>query len=227
MKILEDIRLSILDNSNSLADILRKTLIFAYKSKNEKIIRWVESELNGYPNNETEIPKYRIVHTDSYGNYIDIFKNQLNNVGIPMLSIPESLRSHFDTLYMKQSISELEELLKTDSYTYKTLWTPDQTAIYNNAVKNINLCTQAWYLFSRGHFVSLLERIRNCLLKFILELEDEYSNLPENDYDKVSPKKVETIFNNCIIIVNTTNNGVIIGDRNEFSGETNIENTEE
>ena len=216
MKVLEEM---ILTPSVSLSEILRKTFVFAYKTKNEKIKKWIENELNGYSLDIIEIPYYRIIHPDCYGTIINLVQ-KIENFPIPFCNIPENLKHHYNVFIFREAINVFEEHIKSDSFSFNMLWPPDYIAVYNSSVK-MDLgysLVQAWWLVPKTSFGELLERVRNTLLKFILELEEEYPSLTEENYNIVSKEKVEQTFINCIF-----NNGLIIGNGNEFSGETNIE----
>lgn len=59
MGVIQDLIDKTIDNSEPVANLLRRAKILAYKLKSDDLASWVEKELNGYKNKD-EVPEYRI-----------------------------------------------------------------------------------------------------------------------------------------------------------------------
>jgi hypothetical protein len=82
MKMLDDIVDGAVDDKVSLATLLRKCLVLADKLKNNKLKRWVLSELNGYESQDA-LPEYRILNINAVGLVLGPFGSAIKDQPIP------------------------------------------------------------------------------------------------------------------------------------------------
>jgi len=112
MSLLSEIQADTLDSKLDIANLLRKCMVLASHLGNEDFETWVSYELNGYPDRD-HLPSYRIIRTDSYGNFTDGFR-MLNNYPIPSYTVPEEYREYAAKLYLRQPISILIHEINND-----------------------------------------------------------------------------------------------------------------
>ena len=204
MSIIQQLQDDIVNPEVSLAAILRRAKILAYRLRHDELKKWVDNELNGYPG-EDSIPRYRRYQTHSYGDFFGSLGTHVTNAPIPTISLPDSLKGFAKEISMDGGVGSLEGMMHSpDIRKYgaiKFAWPPDaiafaaQTTIY----KDMNLVS-AWKWLGSNHITQILETVRNRLLRFVLELQDSFPELTESD-DKIREipqERTTVIFNTHI-----------------------------
>ena len=217
MTITQQLQEDIVNEQVSLASILRRAKILAYRLGHEELKKWIDSELDGYPD-EASIPHYRRHQAQNYGDFSRTFGGHVTNAPIPLVSLPDSLKEFAREISMDGGVGSLESMMHNPDIqqhgAIKFGWPPDaiafaaQTAIY----REMNLVS-AWKLLGANNITQILETVRNKLLAFVLELQDQFPELTESD-DKIGEVPLEK----------TTNifNMYIHGDQNVVAAGTNI-----
>jgi len=199
MSLLRDIQNAAIDANMDISVILRKCKVLAARLGNEAFKKWVDQELNGYQNKDT-LPNYRILDVNSKGDFIGPAES-LKNADIPLACIPKKFREGLDKSYCIQPIAAYESLLKTaDGDNLQEQWRADLVAIVGrNIYKNAN-CLSAWKLIPNASIVSLVEGVRNRILSFVLEIENEAPDAGEASptTQPISQEKVTQVFNTTI-----------------------------
>ncbi len=190
-ELLEDIQ----NPQMKLSSILRKAKEFASALGNEEFRKWIDSELNGYNNNE-EIPDYRQFHVESRGQFFGPFGTELKNALIPPLSVPDQIRGFAEEFSMFQGVRSLESLLESDFNTFEIPWPANFVTLLSNRIYKDYNCVSAWHPLARNQVEQVLDTVRNRLLEFILELqkihpeisrsEDEISEIPKEKVQSAS-----------------------------------------
>ncbi|MBK6545786.1 MAG: AAA family ATPase [Saprospiraceae bacterium] len=173
----------IISNKLSLTQILTKAKVIAFRSKNEILIGWVASELEGY-SSELEIPRYRILEVETIAAVIDPFGRKYDT----QVSYGPNLRSYLENdlhrWYVNDSIVVLEEYIgkaKTD-FVY-VQFSPSKTDHLNEFVK-MNQGIRVENYFKKigvSQISGIINRVRQNLLDILLKLEREYPNIENND----------------------------------------------
>ena len=171
MSLLREIQSEVVNSSVDLSDTLRKCLVLATRLGNEEFRMWVERELNGYESKE-EVPDYRILKVQSYGNFIGIGW-KMRNQPIPPRSLPEEYREYVTTAYSMDPISYIISLLRDGDpgSNFQEPWPADWVAHFGDEIYENMTCHKAWKLLPRGWIASILDTVRTRVLSFVIEIE--------------------------------------------------------
>jgi hypothetical protein len=214
MKLIDELIEELSDKNNRLTDILIKAKILAYKLKNDELKKWIENELNGYP--DGKVPDYRIIPCQLIGSVSNGFQ-RANRYPIPVINVEEKLRIELQQVRLAQSISSLDEAahekkgggalvqhLPVQMYAYLSK-DFDNGFVIEHAQKEID----------RIQIVQVLTAVKSKLIDFLLKLNEDFSDKDFEDVDKGKTKeKIDSLFNSTIFGDNTT---IIVGDRNKQS----------
>ncbi len=201
MSLLREIQDAVVDSKSDLPTVLRKCKILSYRLKNSDFKNWVQYELDGYPE-DAQVPDYRICHCQSKGNFSGPFGSGMKNAPIPMTCIPSKFHEILTKVELQQGVTALMDLVdKSEGNTLHCSWPHDILPVVGmNIYENMNLM-QAWREISVSVIIGILDTVRNRILNFVLEIEEE---VPENQSEEdatvaLSTEKVHNIFNNYIM----------------------------
>ena len=173
MALLDDIIEAATDDKVPIGTLLRKCLVLEQTFKNEKFKLWLNKELDGYEK-EDELPPYRDFASISYGNFLGRMGMQLNNqpLSLGVLEQRDYDRMSRCPLYQPASSYEGRPVKADDA---QLPWNPALTAKYQTAFfqDRSMVLNRAWQLIPGSFLVSLLENVRNRVLRFALDLKNE------------------------------------------------------
>jgi hypothetical protein len=173
--------------------LLRKCKVLAARLKNKELGEWVDRELNGYAERSL-LPDYRVVDVISKG-FFQRPTGTLDNADIPMSAIDKRFHEHLEHSYLMEPISVYEDsLICSKDPCFREQWLPDLVAHVGRNIYVGAVCLQAWKEIPRGAYVRLVERVRNGLLAFVLDIEAASPTAGEASPD-ASPLPQETITN--------------------------------
>jgi len=225
MSLLREIQDSAVDAREPIGALLRKCKILAVRLGSSEFKSWVENELNGYPE-KSEIPEYRIMAVGCKGHFSGGFGSGIRNADIPSRCISENFRDGLFTSHLAQPISSIESLIEaSDGGTVQEPWPADVTAHFGmNIYQGMN-CMQAWKVIPVNALVGILDKIRNNVLNFVLEIESEDPDAGEAPINShpVDQEKVQQIFH-TYITGNVQN--VATGSNNVNQHATTTQNNE-
>lgn len=159
--LIEEIQRDALDSKVPIEALLRRVKLAAAKLKLDTLEGWVESELNGYPNN---FPDYRKIRGQpaAWNPY---------NGWIPIHSSDAALMDVVSEARIGQSIASLRDLLES-SQSSGTLHFPLPAAAVAALNKIMDFQTPRIVVqLSRGHVVGILDHVRNMVLDWAIEME--------------------------------------------------------
>lgn len=204
MSLFSEIQSDILSNV-SLATVMRKAKVLAYRLKNQEFKTWVDYELSGYYGTDIPLPDYRILGAHSSGTFFNgVWKNE--NAEIPLYLLPKDTQEYLRKMRMHAGIRELEALLESTSADNREMpigyrWEADLLAVFNTkaseqlgSFKLIDAKT----VVSRAAVAQILDNIRNRLLSFILELADRYPEQARTDFEhsgSIPDEQIHQVFN--------------------------------
>lgn len=203
MKQIDDIIEAVTVKREPVADTLRRCLVIAYRLKNDVFKTWVESELNGYPDN-SNLPDYRVGKSIALGYFHDGFGSFSNNQPIAVHLMDEKHRHWATDVNLGQPIAAYGEGEVED---IAFAWPPTLTAYYQSKLMQGMYLNRAWLPVPPSMLVGLVDTVKTRILTFALEIQSE---LPEDD-----SKGVETIPQsvvNRIVNVTIMGNNNIVGD---------------
>src|SRR6266508_4178740 len=144
MSLLRDIQNAAVDPNTDVATLLRKCKILAARLRNDEFKLWLDHELNGYTRIE-DVPQYRILDTESYGDFAGRFGRAVQNVPIPPLCLPEELRDRATRCYLTEPIGAYASAVaseeKRDPHEE---WPADMTVLFAQKIYEDMNCLRAW-----------------------------------------------------------------------------------
>jgi hypothetical protein len=200
MTLLRDIQNSAIDSNAKLSDLLRKCKVLAARLKNEEFKKWVDAELNGYSSID-DLPNYRVVDASARGHLAGPFQAEMRNITIPASCLPEKLRDWAKRSYLIEPISSLEDLVKSEDGTINCDWPGDLIAsVQAKIYRGFNLYA-AWQVIPKGAIIAILDTVRNRILSFVLEIEEEAPDAGEAPpgSQPLPQERVNQVFNTFII----------------------------
>ena len=203
MTLIRQLQGDIVNPDISLASILLKAKILAYRLRNDELKNWVDSELNGYPD-DTSIPCYRRYTAQNYGDFLT-FDRHFKNVPISSIDLPDPVREFAQGISMGQGVGSLEDLknhpgMRKDG-AIQYAWPPEviEFVAEHGPYANMRLVS-AWKLINDKDITHILDIVRNKLLTFVLELQDQFPELTESDdkIGEVPPERITYMYNTHI-----------------------------
>lgn len=203
MSLLRDIQDAAIDNNTDITVVLRKCKVLATRLQNKELDSWVEHELNGYDSSK-EVPPYRVLkRVDSYGNFSGIGGSGMRNAPIAPSCLPQEYQEYIRTEYLMDPISYYVSLMKDKEGSkrgFKSPWPPDLVAQVGGDIYQYMNCIEAWKMISAGALAALLDKVRNLILSFVIEIEKEAPDAGEASPDTslIPEAQVNQHFHNII-----------------------------
>lgn len=198
MSLLREIQQAAIDEHSNIATLLRKCKVLAARLGSQEFGNWIDNELNGYRNLD-ELPPYRILRVNSYGDFVGYFGRQGKNLPIPPGSLPEEIREYTQTSKLKMAISALANLAESEDYS-REAWPPDVVRIIGSKIYEDMNCLSAWKVLPRPALIAVLDTVRTSVLNFALQIESEYPDAGEAPINSkpIPEEKVSQVFNTYI-----------------------------
>ncbi len=202
MKLLDEIIDGAVDGKQPIADVLRKCLVLAFQLKDERLKEWLEKELNGYKLEDT-VPDYRCVLLHSKGNFQGGWGSWLPERPLPMSVLDKKHQALVEGAKFRDPVATFElgnrTEKKPDDKKLRPIryWSPDLIAMYQDKFYEGYVLVHAWQEIPPGVFVSIVETVRNRVLRFALEIREELG-LVSDKVEELSKAKVEQIVTNHI-----------------------------
>jgi hypothetical protein len=113
VSLLRQIQDAAIDSSTDIATLLRKAKVLAARLNHAEFKRWIDHELNGYPDAKL-LPSYRVLRITARGHFVCAFGSELKNAPIPETCLPEKLRRWATVSHLKEPIKAYESLARAD-----------------------------------------------------------------------------------------------------------------
>ncbi len=174
--LLQKIQQDSTDDSVRVATLLRSCKILAAHLSYQPLQDWVDHELEGYPSNH-EVPPYRIIHgLELRGLFVGPFGSQIKNGLIPRDIFPDSeLQGLVSSTTLRDSVPFYESLYREAEATHTSLLKQpiheDVVRLASGRVYENYSCLEAWLSLPTSSVSALVERVRNAVLTFSLEVE--------------------------------------------------------
>ena len=154
-----------------IGNVLRKCLILESQYPNEPFRDWLDKELDGYTREE-DLPSYRKFNAISYGHFIGIAGRQLHEqpLSLHILEQADYERMKFCPLPQPASSYEGRPDASADA---QLPWNPALTTKYQSKFFKDSdfVLNRAWQSIPGSVIVSLLETVRNRILRFALDMK--------------------------------------------------------
>lgn len=216
MTLLRDIQAAAIDDSASLAALLRRCLVLANRLKYPPLADWANKELEGYSADE-ELPSYRLANGQAKGDFLGVMHVQRNGTLIPPGSLAAEHRKFATELNFRGGVAEYESIVDSARTGGMAVpWPGDLVLHYQSKLLPGWGMTAAYQTVPPGAIPGLLDAVRTRVLKLALELEKEDPEAGDADTD-LARDTVErvvqaTIFgdNNTVAIMSP---GAIVGNK--------------
>lgn len=165
MSIVLNLQKNIISNKANIKDLLREALLIASKLKLNDFKIWINNELKGYPTSR-EVSNYRIISGE-----VKFFNPYQGWQSIPPDITKILKETSANTLYLSQSIAEIEDLiLKKDSESLAFSFPEESAKILRKTLKlNVKFA-----IFTHTSTLrSILEQVKTTLLEWSIKLEEE------------------------------------------------------
>jgi len=193
MKLLEDIINGAITNTEPVSNLLRRCLVLAHRLNNEKLRLWTNKELDGYGETD-DLPEYRQMPAMSKGLFLGGGGAQISDQPLPLHVMDAEHSAIVDTLRLRQPISAYETAPKKQNAQIQ--WPPTLTARYQAAFIRGYALNRAWQEIPASVLVGLVDTVRNRVLRFALELQDELGAV-DDDLAKLPAEAIEqSVVNN-------------------------------
>lgn len=150
-----------LDQQVSVSTILRKAKVIASKLDLDDLRSWIDSELEGYKCSLEELPSHR------KGKGQPKFNNPYNG-WCPIMTEDDWFGQMVRTVFMVQSVSEMEELIANNGSTLLMYYNP---SVQSAMQEQLPMPMECALHFSKTQVLSALDYVRNRTLDWTLELE--------------------------------------------------------
>ncbi len=213
------------DLANNTVDIqtaLKRVKVLLQEFDDEKLLEWVNYEIEGYPFNDDKVPEYRRILGQPYCSY---FKGSMmnhiiyTNVPLSLGDMPEENKQEFYYMYMTQGIETLKHFVDENKEMGRII-----PAEYYPYIAKCNndlgmIITSAEVKFNMPDVYNIFPRVENKLLDILRYLEKQFGNLNDLDIDLGSKSKDEVSeIKNHIYVMIYNDQSVTVGDKNKIKG---------
>ncbi len=173
MTLLEEIQNAAIDSKSDVGTLLRQCKVLAARLNNKPLENWVLWESNGYPES-VSVPDYRIWRLSLRGHFVGGFGAQYRNAAVPLICLPKDTRLKYEHHETKQSIPNLENLLKNPEAHSLRINTGDLNAVLGNKVFRGYHCMEVWAEVQMSEILEIINAVRNRILDFSLAVQKEF-----------------------------------------------------
>lgn len=175
------------DQNVPVSSLLRKAKVLASKLDQTDFLNWINSELDGYKDDET-YPDYR-----SLSGQIKALNPY--HGWVPVLFKKSEIEKTLSTRKTKQSVPEIEELLSNKSGSYEM---PYPASAANQILRDSPIKTKVSLFLDGSTLVGVLNTVRNTLFDWALKLQKEGIRGEESEFterEKEQAHNVEPKYN--------------------------------
>jgi len=192
MSLLRDIQDNCSTPDGDVTSILRKCKILAARLGSAEFERWVEWELNGYPEPQPT-PAYRSLGSSCYANFLSVGW-RANRQSVPLSVIPEEFREKFQRVEFRNGIAAATSFVGNGAIIAK----PELGFLLQGKMYPEMNCVGAWIEISGSEFDQLVSAVKNRILDFVLKIEAENPDAGEAPLNSqpVSKEKLQPLVNN-------------------------------
>lgn len=208
-KLVKELKSALTNDSISLESILLKAKVLGYDLDNKQLINWVNLEINGYHEMDSEVPFYRSFVTAIYGVMTNGY-TRYNHTQIPTIHIQENIRELLTNTKVRSGISEIEHIVSDDKSENLINPIPLEMLVYINKDIPTNgfIVEAAQREIPKSSFKGVLTSVRAKLLDFVLELDKEYDSIEnaKEDSENVDKMLSTTIYGNNNVVITGSHN---------------------
>ncbi len=199
MTLLRDIQNEATESTVPVSTVLRRAQTLAFRLSHEPLKQWTRNELEGYPSIDV-LPDYRRFSLGALpvkGEFVDP-TGIYSNIPIAPTQVPDYARERLFTPAFMQGVAEYEALLATGLHEFPIPWTGDEVLLMRQTA--LPGLTRAAQMMSSNTIAGMLDQVRNRILSFSLEIEQENPDAGEAKPGEqpIPEATVTNIFHNTI-----------------------------
>ncbi|MDK8643799.1 hypothetical protein [Niallia taxi] len=197
MDLITQLQNDVIDPNISISTALRRAKVLAYRLDLEDFKNWVELELNGYQDKLEDLPDYRRCTTVIIKGNFSGLGTMMNNAEIPISHLSTVHINKLQEIPLSQGIRAYESIVENKKKLTLSLPIPVDLAVtWFSGVYQDMQCISARKEFPMSALIELLDTVRNRLLSFVLELQNEFPNLTSTDekLPKIPTDRAQAIF---------------------------------
>jgi hypothetical protein len=218
MKLLDEIIDLAVDGNGQTPVLLRKCLLLARQLKNDRLRHWAEKELDGY-SEEDELPEYRRGTGMAKGLFLGPFNASISDQPLPASVLQKEHRHWAREIKLMQPIVAYERISDTGKPVNTSAafpWPADMVAMYQAKFIEGYALNRAWLEIPPTMFPTLLDTVRNRVLRFALDLKDDLGDVADNidalPRDKVDRQVIYNIYGGTNIVAESARNFAQFGN---------------
>ena len=171
MALLDEIQMDLTNVDARIANTLRKALVLAHEIRSPELQQWAMSELNGY--SDDDVPSYRQIHPQVFGTLGDRLGRTRNRVPIPIVGLPEKIKSLVHGFAVTDGVASLEQTIASGDPELYSPFIPEVAGLLSKELQLPNGATllNAYQVIPSQQFSGVLDSVKTKLLAFVLELE--------------------------------------------------------
>lgn len=200
----------LVSKNNDLESILLRLKVILYELKDEKIMEWINKELEGY-NKGDQVPDYRVLQLTPYCTMTDNI-NVYQNIDAPTGAI--KTQEEADAIFKHTLTIGVSGMIEDENLCIN--YGVDIKDIFANGIVDRRVFVmEAYGKIEAGGFEKIKGIIKNKILTIALSLEEKYGNLDELDVlEKIDEAEKKEIIQ---YIHQQINNDVTIGENSKIS----------
>lgn len=182
--LLQSLRVRVIDESESLAGLLRKCLVLGAETGSVALRDWARYELQGYGDG-VEVPKYRMLHSPPIS--VDSMSGStwMRGQMFDRLQLPVEARKYVpEQLPLRQPIDELEQLAGSSALSFGTSGLAYAQTVWNSQLEApFQQIVNMSYTLSGTTLTGILGQVRTQLVDIVADLtaDTPMTELPKKD----------------------------------------------
>src|ERR1035438_8104557 len=169
MSLLREIQSELSRSGVDVVAVLRKCKILAARLGSPEFSRWVDWELNGYPESEA-VPEYRKVTVTYFASFVSMAW-KIQKAPVPLFIIPEDLRDSFRFVHFRGGIAKAASFAQAKGLVG---WQePELILLLQGKMYPEMNCQGVWAETAHTEFEQLVSAVTSRILDFSLKLEAE------------------------------------------------------
>ena len=217
------------NGKTNLQTALKRTKVLLQEFDDEKLLEWINYEMEGYPS-DVVVPEYRRIPGQPFCSYIKgSMANllQYTNVPLSLGNMPEAEREKFYFTDIRESIEALKATLQEHKEKGRGIGRTIPAEYYPYIAKCNNdmgmIIQSAEIRLSMPQILNVFPKIENKLLDILWYLEKQFGNLDELDIDKDGKSEQELKeITNYIYVMIYNDQSITIGDKNKIKNSNII-----
>ena len=203
---------------------LKRTKVLLQEFDDEKLLEWVNYEIEGYPS-DVELPKYRRIPGQPFCTYIKgpmTNPSKFCNVPLSLGNMPENEKEWYYFSDVRESIEVLKRTMQEygnkDTRIARTI--PAECYPYISKCNNdMGMVIQSVEVrLNASQILNIFPKVENKLLDILMYLEKQFGNLDnlDIDVDSKSEQEIKEMTNHIMIII-YNDQSITIGDKNKIN----------